>query len=297
MTCVFFCSTLYMVYNNEKIMAYVLKREKQVTVISALAEGSSIRSIERMTGVHRDTVMRLGLRVGKGCTHILDRIMRNLVCENLQIDEIWGFVGKKERNVRPSDVGVGNAWTFVAIDSKSKAVPCFMVGQRDAQTSRAFIMDLSNRLANRVQISSDSFRTYREAIELGFGGDVDYGQIVKAYASERPLPATNRYSPAKIVSVKKKSIVGNPENSNISTSYVERQNLPMRMHCRRLTRLTNAFSKKWENLRAAVGLHFGYYNLVKIHSSIRMTPAMALNVTSSLWSVQDLVERALKESE
>ncbi len=131
-------------------MANVLKREKQVAVISALAEGSSIRSIERMTGIHRDTIMRLGVRVGKGCTQILDKLMRNLTCEDLQIDEIWGFVGKKQRNVRPYDVGVGNAWTFVAIDSKSKAVPCFRVGQRDSQTSNAFIMDLSNRLANRV---------------------------------------------------------------------------------------------------------------------------------------------------
>lgn len=279
------------------IMANVLKNEKQVAAVSALAEGSSIRSIERMTGIHRDTIMRLGIRVGKGCTQILDKMMRNLTCEHIQIDEIWGFVGKKQKHVRFNEVGVGDAWTFVAIDSTSKAVPCFRVGKRDAETSNAFIMDLSNRLANRVQISSDSLGAYVEAIELGFGGEVDYGQIVKAYASEKPLPASSRYSPPRIVRVKKQPIVGNPENSSISTSYVERQNLTVRMYCRRLTRLTNAFSKKIENLKAAIGLHFGYYNLVKIHSSIRMTPAMALNVTDTLWSVQDLVEKALKESE
>lgn len=275
----------------------VLKREKQVMAVHALAEGSSIRSIERMTGIHRDTIMRLGVKVGKGCTSILDRMMRHLTCEHIQVDEIWGFVGKKQRNVKSDDPDLGNAWTYVAFDSKSKAVPCFRVGKRSKIDTRKFICDLSYRLVNRVQISSDALRFYTGAIERGFGGDVDYGQVVKSYASEKPLPASSRYSPPRIISVKQKPLVGNPEKSSISTSYVERQNLTMRMHCRRLTRLTNAFSKKLENLRAAVGLHFGYYNLVKIHKSIRMTPAMALGVTDSLWSIQDLVERALEEPE
>ena len=279
------------------MMANILKREKQITVIGALAEGSSIRSIERLTGIHRDTIMRLGIRVGIGCTRILDKMMRNLKCKYIQVDEIWGFVGKKQKNVQPGENGIGNVWTFVAMDAESKAVPCFKVGQRDTKTANAFIMDLSDRLINRVQLSSDSLRAYAEAIEAGFGGEVDYGQIVKAYTSEKPLPASSRYSPPRVISVKKWPLVGNPENCKISTSYVEKQNLTIRMHCRRLTRLTNAFSKKLENFESAIGLHFGYYNLVKIHSAIRMTPAMALNITNNLWSIQDLVERALDESE
>lgn len=276
-------------------MANVLKREKQVLIVNALAEGLSIRSIERMTHVHRDTIMRLGVRVGNGCTRILDNIMHGLKCENVQVDEIWGFIGKKQRSVKYNETGAGSIWTYVAIDSKSKAVPCFKVGDRNAITTQRFICDLSNRLVNRVQISSDSLVFYKEAIEQGFGGDVDYGQIVKSYASEKPLPASSRYSPPNIVSVKLRPVVGNPEKSLISTSYIERQNLTMRMHCRRLTRLTNAFSKKYENFKAAIGLHFGYYNLVKIHRTHKMTPAMALGV-SNLWTIQDLVEKALDES-
>ena len=173
-------------------MSNTLKREKQVLVINTLAEGSSIRSIERITGIDRDTIMRLGVRVGNGCTRILDKIMRNLTCQHIQVDEIWDFVGKKQKNVRAGELSVVNAWTYIAIDSKSKAVPCFKVGKRNAINTNDFICDLSNRLINRVQISSDSLQYYKQAIENGFGGDVDYGQIVKSYASERPLPANKR---------------------------------------------------------------------------------------------------------
>jgi len=277
-------------------MANILNREKQVRIISALAEDSSIRAIERMTGVHRDTIMRLGIRVGHGCCRILDRLMRNLTCDYLQLDEVWGFIGKKQKNVKPGEVGVGDAWTFIAIDAKSKAVPSFKVGKRDLETAQAFVCDLSGRLANRVQISTDALIAYVEAIEKGFGGNVDYGRIVKTYASEKPLPVSTRYSPPDIVKVSKTIINGNPEPWNVSTSYIERQNLTFRMHCRRLTRLTNAFSKKLENFEAAVGLHFGYYNLVKIHRTVRMTPAMAIKATDRLWSVDDLVETALAET-
>lgn len=279
-----------------QIMANILSREKQVRIISALAEDASIRAIERMTGVHRDTVMRLGVRVGEGCRRILDRIMRNLVCEQLQLDEIWGFIRKKQKNARPGEADAGDVWTFVAIDAKSKAVPCFKVGKRDSETAKAFVCDLSDRLANRVQISTDALAAYVDAVEEGFGGNVDYGQIVKSYESEKPLPASSRYSPPSMVSVSKTIINGNPEPWNISTSYIERQNLTLRMHCRRLTRLTLSFSKKLENFEAAVGLHFAYYNLVKIHRSIRMSPAMAIKATDRLWSVEDLIETALAES-
>jgi IS1 family transposase len=278
-------------------MANKLSFEKQVRIISALAEDSGIRAIERMTGVHRDTIMRLGVRVGQGCCRILDRVMRNLTCDYLQLDEIWGFVGKKQKNVMPGEIDVGDTWTFVAIDADSKAVPCFKVGKRDTETAQAFVCDLSGRLANRVQISTDALAAYVEAIEKGFGGNVDYGQIVKTYSSAKPLPASTRYSPPDIVKVEKTIINGNPEPWHVSTSYIERQNLTLRMHCRRLTRLTLSFSKKLENFTAAVGLHFGYYNLVKIHSTVRMTPAMKIGATDRLWSTEELVEAALAETE
>jgi IS1 family transposase len=278
-------------------MANILKREKQVAVISALAEGASIRSIERITGIHRDTVMRLGVRVGEGCANILDSVMRNLRCDYIQLDEIWGFITKKRRNAQLGEENAGDIWTFVAIDPKSKAVPCFKVGQRDSETANEFVFDLSNRLANRVQISTDSMRSYIEAIERSFGSNVDYGQIVKTYSSEKPLPSSIRYSSPPIVSVRQYPIMGYPEKENISTSIIERQNLTMRMHCRRLTRLTNAFSKKLDNFKAAIALHFAYYNLVKIHRTIRMTPAMAIKATDRLWSISELVDKALEQSE
>ena len=277
-------------------MANILKREKQIAIVGSLAEGSSIRSIERLTGVHRDTIMRLGIRIGQGCERILDSTMRNLYCEHLQLDEIWGFIGKKNRNIKLGEKDTGNIWTFIAIDAKTKAIPCYKIGQRDLKTASEFVFDLSNRMTNRVQISTDSLRAYTEAIEFTFGGDVDYGQIVKTYASDKPMPLSSRYSPPQIVSVKQTTIVGNPRFP-ISTSYIERQNLTLRMHCRRLTRLTNAFSKKLDNFKTAVALNFAYYNLVLVHKAIRMTPAMALGVTNRLWSVEDLVNEALEQSE
>lgn len=272
-------------------MTNVLKKEKQVTVIGALAEGSSIRSIERQTGIHRDTIMRLGIRIGNTCAKIMDEKMRDLNCQKLQLDEIWGFVGKKQRNTTADEetIGLGNAWTFIAIDADSKIVPSFRVGKRDAPTANEFVTDLAGRLKNRVQISSDALAAYVDAIEQGFGPDVDYGQIVKAYsATDKSLQG--KYSPPQIVAINKTIIVGNPNENHISTSYIERQNLTMRMHCRRLTRLTNAFSKKLENFISAVNLHFGYYNFVKIHGSLRTTPAMAAGVSNTLWTVGDLVD-------
>ena len=270
-------------------MANVLPKDKQVTVIGALAEGTAIRSIERMTGIHRDSIMRLGVRIGEKCQKILDEKMRDLSCDQLQLDEIWGFIGKKQKNVQEGEIGVGDAWTFVAIDSDSKVVPCFKVGKRDAETANAFVEDLSSRLKNRPQISTDGLRAYIEAVERGFGSEVDYAQIVKTFSTAEGTPQ-GRYSPPEVVRIEKNVIAGNPSVDNISTSYVERQNLTMRMHCRRLTRLTNAFSKQLENFKAAVALHFVYYNFVKIHKTLRTTPAMAAGVTPTLWTVGDLVD-------
>jgi IS1 family transposase len=274
-------------------MANVLNTDKKIAVISALAEGSSIRSIERMTGIHRDTIMRLGVRVGQGCARVLDEKMRDLPCENIQVDEVWGFIGKKQRHVVAEDSGtVGDVWTWCAIDSDTKLVPSFKVGKRDLVTANAFIGDLAGRLRNRVQLSSDGLRAYVDAVENSFGADVDYGQIVKTYShGETSLPQ-RRYSPPQLVTIHKEVIAGSPDESLISTSYVERLNLTTRHHMKRLARLTLAFSKKLENFEAAVALHFAYYNLVKRHGTLRMTPAMAAGVERDFWTVGDLVEAA-----
>jgi IS1 family transposase len=272
-------------------MANILNMDKQIMIIGALAEGSSIRSIERMTGVHRDTIMRLGVKVGQGCTALMDGTMRDLSCTRLEIDEIWGFVGKKERNVRPEEDGVGSVWTFCAIDAETKLVPAFKVGERDKKTATAFMQDVKSRMATRIQISTDGLPAYVQAVETAFGADVDYAQIIKVYGHEDASP-NRRYSQPEIISSEKVYISGRPNLDLTSTSYVERLNATTRLHMRRLTRLTLAFSKKRENFEAAVGLHFAYYNFAKRHNTLRCTPCMAAGVTGTFWSVGDLVEAA-----
>lgn len=276
-------------------MANILPIEKQIVAVAALAEGSSIRSIERMTGIHRDTIMRLGVRVGTACEKLMDESMRGLDCRQIQVDEIWGFVGKKARNTTPAEEGdgLGDVWTFVALDPESKIVPSFVVGKRDFEHTHRFTMDLASRMANRVQLTSDGMNQYLATVEDSFGTDVDYGQIVKIYGSNAEGPEMmRRYSPPPITAVSRKIICGEPDEQFISTSHVERHNLTTRMHVRRLTRLTNAFSKKVENFRAAMGLWFAYYNFVKVHKTIRCTPAMAAGISPRLWTVADLIERA-----
>jgi IS1 family transposase len=276
-------------------MANVLSADKQTAIIGSLCEGSSIRSIERITGVHRDTIMRLGVRVGQGCTALLDAKMRNLPCTRLEMDEIWGFIGKKERHVRPDDDPTfGNVWTYCAIDAETKLVPTFRVaGDRGLETTTAFVLDVADRMKNRLQISTDGLKAYVEAIDWAFGGNVDYGQIIKTYGTEESVEAQRRYSAPKISSIEKKAIFGRPEFDLISTSYVERLNATTRLHMKRLARLTHAFSKKRENFEAAVGLHFAYYNLVKRHSTLRCTPAMAAGVEKSFWTVDELIGAAM----
>jgi len=269
-----------------------LSMDKQTAVISGLVEGMSIRSVERMTGVHRDTIMRLMLRVGQTCEEIMNSKMQNLPCKHLQLDEIWCYVGKKQRHVKDTDdlSKVGDFYTWVALDSDTKLVPSYKVGKRDGETGQAFVDDLADKLANRVQISSDGLNIYVDAIEQSFGADVDYAQIVKFYEAEPIGPG--RYSPPKVVKVEKSYITGKPNLAMTSTSYVERQNLTMRMNMRRFTRLTNAFSKKVENLKAAVALHFAHYNFVRIHKTLKCTPAMEAGVVNELWTVGNLVEMA-----
>jgi len=274
-------------------MANTLSTEKQAMVIGALAEGNSIRSIERMTGIHRDTVMRLGVRVGEACAAVLDEKMRNLDCNRVEVDEIWGFIGKKQANVRGTDnrSEVGDVWTFLSIDPETKLMPSFVVGKRDKYHTQVFMDDLAGRLKNRIQLSSDAMGAYADAVERAFGADIDYAQIVKEYSS--PVAEERRkYSPAKLTAVYKTAINGLPVPMLASTSMIERANLTVRTHCKRLARLTLSFSKKKENFEAAIALHLAYYNFVKFHGTLRMTPAMAAGVERSPWKVADLVDAA-----
>lgn len=272
-------------------MANILPIVKKIAVVSALCEGNSMCSISRMTGIHGDTIMRLGVRMGEGCKRIMDDRLRNLNCSRVEIDEVWGFVGMKQKtaNRLKASEGNGDVWTWIALDADTKLVPAFAVGARNQVTADGFMEDLASRLSHRVQISTDAFPAYRSAIERAFGTDVDYGSIVKTFSSSQ-LEEARRYSPPEVVKVDKFVVSGSPDADLISTSYIEKQNHTLRMHCRRLSRLTNAFSKKLENFKAAVALHYGYYNFVKIHKTIRCTPAMEAGVTTSPWTVANLVE-------
>jgi IS1 family transposase len=272
-------------------MPNVLPTEKKIAAISFLCEGASIRAVERMTGIHRDTIMRLGIRMGEGCKRIMDEKFTNLSCSRIEIDECWGFIGMKSKTAKrlAASPDQGDVWTWIALDAETKLVPAFAVGDRGQRMADAIIEDLASRLTHRVQISTDALQSYRGAIERAFGTDADYGTIVKSFSNSQ-VEEARRYSPAEVVSVERKVMSGNPDPDLISTSYVEKQNHTLRMHCRRLSRLTNAFSKKLENFKAAVGLHYGYYNFVKMHRTIRCTPAMAAGVVTSPWTVADLVE-------
>lgn len=268
-----------------------LDLDKQTTAVAMLCEGSSIRAVERITGIHRDTVMRLGVRVGEACQRLLDAKMRNLNCSRIEVDELWGFVGKKQKRTSKSDrwLGLGDVWTFLSIDPETKLIPSFVVGQRDRYHTTMFIEDLASRLTNRIQLSSDAMNMYADAVEQAFGCDIDYAQIVKEYSAPATPEERRRYSPAILSSVYKTAIVGRPNPEHVCTSYVERANLTMRTHCKRLARLTLAFSKKLANFQAAMALNIAYYNLVKKHGSLGETPAMAAGVENIAWTVRDLV--------
>jgi len=272
-------------------MANNLTLEKKAAAVSMLCEGTSIRAVERITGIHRDTIMRLGVRVGEGCKRIMDEKFRNLPCRIIQVDEVWGFIGMKQKTARRLKAGpdYGDVWTWIALDSETKLVPSFAVGDRSQYMANTFIEDLASRLSHRVQLSSDALRAYGDAVERAFGAEVDYGSILKTF-SHTDLGEQRRYSPPDVLNVTRKAVQGNPVVDLISTSHVEKQNHTLRMHCRRLTRLTNAFSKKLDNFKAAVALHYGYYNFVKTNGAIRCTPAMEAGVTDSAWTVADLVE-------
>jgi IS1 family transposase len=273
-------------------MANNLSPEKKTLAVSMLCEGSSIRATERVTGVHRDTIMRLGVRMGQQCAKIQSDLFRNLPCQNLEQDEIWGFIGSKQKNATRTS-NYGDVWTWIALDVDSKLIPTFVAGRRDGYHCRMFIEDLSARLSRRVQLSTDNLAAYPAAIEEYFGQEIDYGQIVKTYSTGQTFAknAASRYSPADVIKVEKTREMGTPDVAKICTSHVEKQNHTLRMHCRRLTRLTNAFSKKIDNFEAAVSLNFAYYNLCKRHIAVKATPAQAAGVTQEAWTVAELVER------
>lgn len=267
-----------------------LSRQDRVKVIAALVEGNSIRAIARMTGFSKNTISKLLLEAGAACADYQNRIFRNLNLKRIQCDEIWSFVGAKDKNVPESkkdQFGFGSVWTWTAIDAETKLVPCWMVGPRDAAAATEFMQDLASRLACRVQLTTDGHKAYLDAVEDAFGSDIDYAQLIKIYGAD--LSEEVRYSPAECTGTKKEVVSGNPQRKHISTSYVERQNLTMRMHMRRFTRLTNAFSKKLENHIAAISLHFMYYNFVRNHQTLRMTPAMAAKIVNAPMEIEDIV--------
>jgi IS1 family transposase len=271
-----------------------LSLDQQTRVIAALTEGCSIRSTERLLDIHRDTIMRLGVRVGEGCARVHDAIMRDLNVGLVELDEQWAFIGKKQKRVRLMDApDMGDVWVFVALDATNKAVLSYVVGKRTAENTVALATDLRARIVNRPQITADGFTPYPDAIDMAFQGDVDFGQLIKQYAATPGNDAATRYSPGRVIGAEKKVICGNPDEEKISTSYVERFNLTTRMQMRRFTRLTSGFSKKIENHRDAIALHFAWYNLCRVHETLRTTPAMAVGVADHIWTTRELVETAL----
>lgn len=270
-----------------------LSNEKRAQILSVLCEGMGINAATRITGASKNTVLKLLADVGEACAKYQDEAMRGLKLRRVECDEIWSFVGMKQKNV-PEELqgtfGYGDVYTWTAIDAESKLIPCWHIGTRDAESAYEFIHDLASRLANRIQLTTDGHKAYVNAVEDAFGADVDFAQLVKMYGTlGQQKNDARRYSPAEFTGSEKKAVTGNPDMKKVSTSYVERQNLTMRMHMRRFTRLTNAFSKKLENHMHMLSLYFMFYNFVKIHKAHRVTPAMAAGVTDTLWEIYDIV--------
>jgi IS1 family transposase len=268
-----------------------LTKGEQVRVVACLVEGNSLRATVRMTGVHRTTIQKLLVELGAACSAYQDKIFRNLKCQRIQCDEIWSFIGCKQKNVTPKNQtsGWGDIWTWVGMDAQTKLVPCWFVGTRDGGAAYHFIHDLAGRLAHRVQLTTDGHKPYLAAVEDAFGADIDYATLVKIYG---PVVDNGevRYSPGQCMGARRAIISGVPELKHISTSYMERQNLTMRMQMRRFTRLTNAFSKKIENHEAAIALHYMHYNFARIHQTLRVTPAMVAGIADHIWGLEEIVK-------
>lgn len=267
-----------------------LPTERRVQILGMMVEGMSIRAIARMTGVSKNTIVKFLREAGDACAAYQDETLRGLSCKRVQVDEIWSFVGMKQKNVpveRKGEFGIGDVWTWTAIDADTKLAVSWLLGDRSGATAEVFIADLADRLANRIQLTSDGHKAYLDAVEKAFGNDVDYAQLVKLYG-ESP-EAQKRYSPAECVGCKREAVTGRPDPKHVSTSFAERANLTMRMGMRRFTRLTNAFSKDAENHAHSIAIHFMHYNFVRIHQTLRITPAMAAGVTGKLWELADVV--------
>jgi IS1 family transposase len=269
-----------------------LSRETQIQIVAALVEGNSIRAISRMVDVSRNTISKLLLDLGAACEKYHDEHVKNLTTKRVECDEIWAFVGKKDANCTSGElatVGVGSVWTWTAIDADSKLIVSWLVGGRDGSYAYAFMCDVADRLANRVQLTTDAHSSYFTAVCEAFAGEVDYAMLVKKYGKGYEGKDV-RYSPAECTGTEKKVKMGNPNRDLISTSYVERQNLTMRMNIRRFTRLTNGFSKSVQHHAASVALHFMHYNFVRIHQTLRMSPAMSAGLTKHLWNIGNLID-------
>jgi len=269
-----------------------LTHQQRTQAVNCLIEGCSIRATVRMTGIAKKTVMRLLHEVGEICESYQDRVLRNLPCRRIQLDELWGFNYCKAKTVTPQIAekvpGAGDVWLWVAIDADTKLVPCWRLGGRDAFIAYEFVMDLRKRLRNRVQLTTDGHRAYLNAVEMAFGSGVDYAMLVKMYGAD-PSEDEKRYSPAQCIGTQLAVVTGRPDPKHISTSYVERQNWSVRTAMRRYTRLSNGFSRKIENHAAAVALNYFAYNFIKIHRTLRVSPAMAAGVTDHLWNTSELV--------
>ncbi len=269
-----------------------LATDKRVQVLGALVEGNSIRSTVRMTGAAKNTVVKLLCDVGRACERYQHINMKSLPCKRIQVDEIWSYCYAKQKNVPEKyrgRKGYGDVWTWVALDPDSKLVPTWLVGGRGAWWAKRFMYDLAWRIPRRVQITTDAYKPYYKAVYDAFGEKVDYAQLMKLYGKEQQ-ESGKKYSPPKLLCALPKTMIGQPDESHISTSYVERQNLTMRMQMRRFTRLTNGFSKKIENLSHAVALHFMHYNYCRIHGSLGVTPAMAVGKSTRQWTLKNIIE-------
>lgn len=268
----------------------ILSVDERKQIVAALVEGNSMRAISRMTSVSRNTINKLLIDLGNACSAYQDKTFRNLKCKNIQCDEIWSFIGCKQKNVTDEnkDNGWGDVWTWVALDADTKLVPTWFVGTRDAGAAYHFIHDLKDRLANRVQLTTDGHKAYLSAVEDAFGTEVDYAMLQKIYGTEQPHGEV-RYSPAQCMGARRAVISGKPEHRHVSTSMVERQNLTMRMSMRRFTRLTNGFSKKVENHEHMLAVHYMYYNFGRIHQTLRVTPAMEAGVSDHVWSLEEII--------
>ncbi len=269
-----------------------LSREKQIQVVKCLVDGNSVRATVRITGVAKNTIQKLVLDLGEACYYYHDMNVRNLNSKRIQCDEIWNFVYAKDKNLpkdRKHEDGIGSIWTWTAIDADSKLAVSWLCGKRDGEDAEFFMRDVASRLANRVQLTTDGHNAYLVAVDTAFGTAVDFAQLIKKYGKSQEGPET-RYSPAVCTGIEKRPKIGEPDYDHISTSYVERQNLTMRMSMRRFTRLTNGFSKKIVNLEAAVAIHYMYYNFVRVHQSLKQTPAVAAGVTDHKWEVGDMID-------